>query len=352
MKLIHGGDVAGYEAEYGTRPLDYSANINPLGLPDGVRRAVIDALDQADAYPDPLCRKLRGAIAQAEQAAPGHILCGNGAADLIFRLVLAARPRHALVTAPTFAEYEQALALVDCRVTRHFLLERENFALTERFLAALQPDVDMVFLCNPNNPTGQVIKPALLQKIVGICRENGIRLVVDECFNAFLDEPGKNTVKPLLEANPHLLVLKAFTKLYAMAGIRLGYCLCADEALLEQMARCGQPWGVSSLAQAAGVAALAEQDYVQRTRVLIARERGWMRQALAAQKQRVLGSAANYIFFQTDTPELGEKMRRCGVMIRSCANYPGLDGSWYRCAVRSHEENVRMIEALKRARTL
>lgn len=352
MKLIHGGDVAGFEAEYGTKPLDYSANINPLGLPAGVRRAVVEALDRADAYPDPLCRKLRGAIAEAEQVPEGWVLCGNGAADLIFRLVLASKPRRALVTSPTFAEYEQALALVGCEVTRHQLLEKENFTVTERILEELKAGVDMVFLCNPNNPTGQVVKPALLRRVAEVCAREKILLVVDECFNSFLDEPEKNTVMPLLHQNPPIFVLKAFTKLYAMAGIRLGYGLCADEALLERMALCGQPWGVSSLAQAAGIAALEEREYVQRTRALIAKERGWLRQALAAQKQRVVGGAANYLFFQTDTEDLGEKMRRCGVMIRCCGNYPGLDDSWYRCAVRSHEENVRMLEALKQARGL
>lgn len=352
MKLIHGGDVAGYEAEYGAKPLDFSANINPLGLPQGVRQAVIGALDSADAYPDPLCRKLRQAIARQEGLPMEQILCGNGAADLIFRLVLALRPKKALVTAPTFAEYEQALALVGCQVQRHMLLEKDDFQLMDRFLQQLHPGLDLVFLCNPNNPTGQVIRPALLDEIGERCGKMGIRLVVDECFQSFLDQPDRHTMKGKLEKDPMLFLLRAFTKFYAMAGIRLGYGLCADTQLLEQMAQCGQPWGVSSLAQAAGIAALQEKEYAQKTRVLIAKERGWLRQALAEQKQRVVGGKANYLFFQTDTPGLGQKMRRCGVMIRCCGNYPGLDDSWYRVAVRSHPENLRLIEALKQARSM
>ena len=235
MKLIHGGDVAGYEAEYGAKPLDFSANINPLGLPQGVRQAVIGALDSADAYPDPLCRKLRQAIARQEGLPMEQILCGNGAADLIFRLVLALRPKKALVTAPTFAEYEQALALVGCQVQRHMLLEKDDFQLMDRFLQQLHPGLDLVFLCNPNNPTGQVIRPALLDEIGERCGKMGIRLVVDECFQSFLDQPDRHTMKGKLEKNPMLFLLRAFTKFYAMAGIRLGYGLCADTQLLEQM---------------------------------------------------------------------------------------------------------------------
>jgi hypothetical protein len=187
----------------------------------------------------------------------------------------------------------------------------------------------------------------LLDEIGERCGKMGIRLVVDECFQSFLDQPDRHTMKGKLEKDPMLFLLRAFTKFYAMAGIRLGYGLCADTQLLEQMAQCGQPWGVSSLAQAAGIAALQEKEYAQKTRVLIAKERGWLRQALAEQKQRVVGGKANYLFFQTDTPELGQKMRRCGVMIRCCGNYPGLDETWYRTAVRTQKENEQLLKIMR-----
>ena len=150
--LTHGGDWAGYRAEFGRDPLDFSANVSPLGLPQGVADAIAAALPHADRYPDPLCRALRAKLAVHEGVPVEHILCGNGAADLIFRLAWAAKPRTALVTAPTFAEYATALESAGCTVRRHFLKEENDFAVTDTILDAITPGVDMVFLCQPNNP--------------------------------------------------------------------------------------------------------------------------------------------------------------------------------------------------------
>ena len=155
MKLVHGGDTVGYRERYGHDALDFSANVSPLGVPEAVARAIGEAAFQADQYPDPLCRALTAALSQTEAAPKAWILCGNGAADLIFRLALAKRPRHALVLAPTFAEYEAALETVGCDVRRYTLNEANDFAMTEDVLGAIQPPVEIVFLCQPNNPTGQ-----------------------------------------------------------------------------------------------------------------------------------------------------------------------------------------------------
>lgn len=349
MKLIHGGDVMGYQEEFGSRPLDFSANINPLGLPAGVAQAVCDSLARADEYPDPLCRTLCRAIAKAEGVLPNQVLCGNGAADLIFRLVLAKKPQRALITAPTFAEYEQALALVDCHVEHHTLRMEENFDLTPRIFGDLEGK-DIVFLCNPNNPTGRLIPPDMLERVVAACHRQGTLVVVDECFNSFLDDPVGNTLKPLLRRHPNLVLLKAFTKFYAMAGLRLGYALCADHDLLKQAAQSGQPWGVSTVAQAAGIAALRETEYAAKSRQLIVTERRWLWNALEEQGQRVVGGSANYLFFCTDVLSLAEKMRRKGVLIRCCGNYKGLDDRWHRVAVRTREENKKLIDTLTQIR--
>lgn len=162
QKLTHGGDWAGFEAEYGRPPLDFSANVSPLDVPWAVRRAVAKAARQAARYPDPLCRRLTEALALHEKVEQKQILCGNGAADLIFRVVLAKKPRTALVTAPTFAEYGQALETVDCRVKQHMLTEENGFAVTPTILEEITPELDMLFLCEPNNPTGVLTEPVLL----------------------------------------------------------------------------------------------------------------------------------------------------------------------------------------------
>ena len=345
MELVHGGDWAGYRAEFGCDALDFSANVSPLGLPAGVAAAITNALPTADRYPDPLCRELRAALAGAEGVPADWILCGNGAADLIFRLALAVRPRRALLPAPTFAEYEAALQTVGCAVQRVFLREENEFAVTEEFIDAVTPETDIVFLCQPNNPTGQVTPPALVERLVRRCAECGAVLVVDECFLDFLPDRDAWTAKQLLRDAPQLIILKAFTKLYAMAGVRLGYALCGDAALLEKMRGAGQPWAVSSLAQAAGLAALQETAYADAVRALIAEQRPRMAAGLRALGLRVMDGQANYLLFRA-TPDFGEKLRRRGAVVRSCANYPGLDAAWYRTAVRTAEENTRLLQIM------
>ena len=344
-ELVHGGDWMGYRQRFGRDALDFSANVSPLGLPEGVARAIREALPQADRYPDPLCRTLRAALSRAEGVPMEQILCGNGAADLIFRLAWAVKPKKALVTAPTFAEYAAALDTVGCEVKRFTLREENDFAPTDALVSAVDESIDLVFLCQPNNPTGQLAEPALVEKLLRRCGECGAVLAVDECFLDFLPDAGQWTAKPLLKSG-NLLILKAFTKLYGMAGVRLGYCLCGDEKLLEKMQAAGQPWGVSSLAQAAGTAALGETAYVKRVRALIAQQRPVLADGLRALGLRVIEGRANYLLFAAPAG-LNEKLRPLGTQVRSCANYPGLGPGWYRTAVRTAPENARLLEIMK-----
>ena len=323
-QLTHGGDWAGYRAEFGRDPLDFSANVSPLGLPGGVAKAITAALATADRYPDPLCRALREKLAAAEGVPAEWLLCGNGAADLIFRLALAEKPR---------------------RVERHFLREENDFAVTDAILDAVYPGIDLVFLCQPNNPTGQLARPALVEALLRRCEAVGAVLAVDECFLDFLPEGQSLSAKRLLSTSRKLIILKAFTKLYGMAGVRLGYALSADAELLARMQAAGQPWAVSGLAQAAGIAALDETDYVARVRALIETQRPVLADGLRALGLRVIEGRANYLLFRA--PEaLGAALRHKGAVLRSCGNYPGLDAGWYRTAVRTETENRQLLALL------
>ena len=346
MELVHGGDWAGYRARFGHDALDFSANVSPLGLPQGVADAIVAALPTADRYPDPLCRELRTALSRAEQLPEPWILCGNGAADLIYRLGWALKPRRALLPAPTFAEYAAALESVGCEVKRKTLHEADDFAVTEAFVQAVDQSIDLVFLCQPNNPTGQITPPELVQRLVRRCADCGAVLVVDECFLDFLQQRDALTAKPLLQAAPNLVILKAFTKLYAMAGVRLGYALCSNTALLAKMQAAGQPWGVSSLAQAAGAAALRETAYADAVRALIADQRPKLAAGLRALGLQVIEGSANYLLFRA--PEtLGAALQQRGVCLRSCGNYPGLSAGWYRTAVRTALENEQLLQTMR-----
>ena len=237
----HGGDWAGFLETYGAPPLDFSSNVSPLGVPEPVRRAAEASLAEAGRYPDPLCRALRKALASCHGVPAEWILCGNGAADLIYRLAAARQPKTALVTAPTFSEYENALTLWGCRVSRFPLSEETGFAVTEDILSRITPELDLLFLCEPNNPTGRTTDRRLLKRVLDRCSASGTLLAVDECFSDFLDDPASHTLLDDLHHFENLVILRAFTKSYALAGLRLGYALSQNLSLLEAMARCGPP---------------------------------------------------------------------------------------------------------------
>lgn len=341
-KNPHGGEV--YETP---GLLDFSANINPLGTPPAVKKAVEAALPLLSQYPDPYCRELVAAISDYENIPKEQILCGNGAAELIFSLCQALRPEKALLLAPSFSEYESALRSVGCRVERWRLPEEQGFALTEDFLEALnQFDGSLLMLCNPNNPTGQVIERGMMERILSACRRKDIFLFVDECFLDLTEGGEALTLKGALSGRENLLLLKAFTKSYGMAGLRLGYCLSGNSRLLERMGRSVQAWNVSLPAQLAGAAAFKEQAFLNRARAIIHAQRPILAAGMERLGLTVIPSRVNFLLFYSERELRGPLLER-GIQIRSCANYPGLTEGWYRAAVKLPEENQRLLTAME-----
>ncbi len=337
----HGGDV--YRQRY---RMDYSVNINPLGTPEPVMAAACEGIRHSAQYPDVDCEALREKLAKAEGVKEEQLIFGNGAADLIFSLALAVKPKETLVPAPTFVEYEQAVRTVDSQVVYHKLRKENGFVLGREILEEITPRTDMVFLCNPNNPTGLLAEKELLLEILEKCAACKALLVIDECFNAFLDRPEDYSMKEYMDSYPNLFILKAFTKIYAMPGLRLGYGLCADPALLSRMREANQPWNVSIPAQYAGTAALDETAYVKRCRDMLSGERDYLKKHLKELGFQALDSQANYIFFHA-FPELGRELADRGILIRDCSNFVGLEEGYFRIAVKTHEENKELINTMK-----
>jgi len=349
MELSHGGDWAGFWERHGAMPLDFSASTTPLPMPDGIRAAVIRSLDRADRYPDPLCRELTSALGEKHGLPPEHILCGAGAADLLFRLVLAKRPRRALIVEPTFSGYGEALAAAGCQAERYVLREVDGFTLTADVLSRIKPGLDMLFLCNPNNPTGRTVDQALLLEISARCARCETSLVLDECFNDFLDCPEAHSLSGKVETTANLFILRSFTKWYPMAGLRLGYALCSDRPLLDEMCRTGPPWAVSTPAQAAGLAALEESEYSAVLSALIREQRPMLAAGLAALGCQVIPGEANFLLFSCPARPLDRKLETQGILLRNCSRFPGLGPGWFRTAVRTGEENETLLRAIKEA---
>lgn len=349
----HGGDIWTQRERWGGSVIDLSANTNPLGISPDAARAAIAAIEGSDHYPDPRCRRLVEAIAEASGVEPGWVLCGNGAADLIWRLCLAESPRRVLVAAPTFSEYAAAARAAGARVEEIALREEDDFCLDASFADAVEPGVDMVFVCNPNNPTGRTVDASAFDVLIGRCDAAGARLVADECFLGFTSARGL-TLDARAASSPHLVVLHAFTKLHGMAGLRLGYMICSDEDLVRRTYLAGPPWAVSSPAQAAGVAALADGSFIERARALVDAERPRMESLLSRAGCRVVPGEANYVLFRVmadGAPMVGaaDALAREGVIVRDCSNYTGLDSSWARACVRGREETDALVAAIARA---
>lgn len=343
-RKLHGGDIYRHPDV-----IDFSVNTNPLGTPESVKRAVQESVAKIEHYPDVRCEALREAISRFEQVNMEEILCGNGAAELFFAAVQAVWPQKALVIAPSFSEYEEALRSVGAEVEYYYLCEEDNFQIRGDYVDKLSEEIDMIFLCNPNNPTGVLLERKFILEVLKRCKEKNSLFVLDECFVDFVEEPENHTIKDMLKEYPNLFLLKAFTKRYAMAGVRLGYGLSSNQRLLEKIQHCGQPWAVSTVAQKAGIAALKEEEYVKRSMDYVHAQRKKLIKNLTLLGYKTFDSKANYIFFQGEEG-LYEKCLEKGILIRDCSNYYGLKKGYYRVAVKLQEENEKLLEVLKACR--
>ncbi|MDR3356901.1 MAG: aminotransferase class I/II-fold pyridoxal phosphate-dependent enzyme [Spirochaetaceae bacterium] len=359
MELRHGGVeyLRDKFPEGGGRLLDFSVNVSPLGPPPAVVEAVRRAAGDCGKYPDPFCSRLRAGLSSRLGLPADRIVCGNGAGDLIYRIVHWKKPRRALVVSPAFSDYEKALREASSHIV-YQELSKKHFRLDDSILPKIDRDIRIVFLCSPSNPAGLTIEMNLLGMIARKCGESGTTLVVDECFNEFLDEPLAHSVLPLLSDFPNLIVLRAFTKIYAMAGLRLGYCVTGGAEDAAGLADTGQAWPVSAVAQTAGIAALRDTGYVEMVRGLVKTERTRMKAEFKKLGIEVLGGEANFIFFRIgpdsgfDKKNFFDSLLHRKILIRRCDNYRGLDDSYYRSAVLTPDENTLLLKALSEIRDL
>lgn len=352
---MHGGNIYGNEIEY-----DFSVNLNPLGPPDAVREALAEALNHVEEYPDPEYRELRRALANYRRLAEEQLVLGNGASELIPGIIRALAPKTCMVTAPCYSGYETALnaAAPSCRIHRIFLREEDDFTLPENIcqeIARVKPD--LLILTNPNNPNGKRISANRLREIAGACRGAGTVLLIDECFLALSGGDVDSLIHRIGEEGmPPTVVLRAFTKTFAIPGVRLGYAVCSG-SLATRIQRELPEWNLSVFAQYAGLAALeaaapetvttGTSGYMAASVEMIAQEREYLTAELKKLGLRVFPSDANYILFQSRDRELHRKLLDKAILIRDCRDYHGLTAGFYRAAVRTRRENTALLRCLR-----
>lgn len=338
-KYRHGGDIYSRKIKY-----DFSANINPLGIPENIKKSLTDSIDSFQNYPDTECRKLVKKISETEDIEQNKIVCGNGVSDLIYRIVAKFQPKKALLTAPTFSEYEKALRQSGAEIKYFLTDELTGFKPDMKILDYLTDDTDIFFICNPNNPTGNTIDRKLMEKIIERCSLKNIFLVVDESFIDFMADSGKHSIKKLADGK-NIIVLRAFTKIYAIAGLRLGYAICGTREISEAIKNYGQCWSVSVPAQIAGISALENTDYIARTIETVSAERKFLTENLDSLGFGVFHSQVNFILIKSDLP-LDKLLEQREIAIRNCENYIGLGQGYFRLAVRTRTENEALIKAI------
>lgn len=332
---MHGGDVYRNPIEY-----DFSINVNPLGMPLASIQAAHEGVVLTGRYPDYKAEQLCHAIAKAKQIPADRIIPGNGAAELLYALGQTI-PGKALAIAPTFTGYAEAVAAGGGEM---------SYAGNEQeLIEKLDDSIRLVFLCNPNNPTGTLFAREQILRVLAKAEAMQAYVCVDECFLPFLEEEASYSMLPYLTKHPRLLVLRAFTKIYCMAGLRLGYLACGDTELQSRIRAKLQPWNTSIPAQMAGIAALSDTEYLAKTRENLQVERAYLVPRLRELVAEVYDGYGNFLLFR-DEPDLKERMLDVGVLIRACGDFEGLDDTYFRIGIRSHSENQEFIRRLVRVK--
>lgn len=357
----HGGNLAAaarlFRIPAGSL-IDFSANIVPWGPPPGVRKAIVRSLDTIARYPDPAYESLRKTLGRSLEVPAECLALGNGAVDLIYQLVYSVRPKAVVVVEPTFSEYAAAARSFGAEVVRVRLDPDHGFRLNaEALLAAIGPG-SLVFLCNPNNPTGGLVPEPEISGLFRALRSRGALLAVDESFIDFVPDPRSASVARQAGAAPGLAVIGSLTKFYALPGLRLGYLVAAAD-FIRAFEEGRPPWTVNSLAEQAGLAALADRGFPARVRHLVSRERhylaegllrlGWLRPWPATANfllVRITGSPDLRRWPDLSSAELTRVLAQRGILVRDCRSFPGLGSDHFRVAVRGRADNRQLLAAL------
>lgn len=348
----HGGNIFAVARSLGVAPdriVDFSASINPLGMAPGVPEALAGSLDKLLHYPDKGATELKEALACYHGVAAAEIAVANGSTELIHLLPRMVPGRRGLVVAPAFAEYASALERAGWEIDYLTLESVNDFTLSVSVLGErLARGYDLVFICNPGNPTGKTIPRRDMEAVFDLCRAAGTFLVLDEAFIDFCEE---ESAKDLVRAHGRGVLLRSMTKFFAIPGLRLGYAIGAPETVAA-IAALQDPWSVNTAAQVAGIASLCDKAYCERTREYVDRERERLAAAFREiPALRVFPSRANYLLAQLRNGmaahEVRARLMEKGILIRDCGNFEGLDGSFFRVAVRLRDENDRLLECLR-----
>lgn len=381
MKMdFHGGNIYKVFREKNIKEiLDYSSNINPYGIPESLKSRIIENLEILERYPDPDYVELREKLANLNNVNLSDIILGNGATEIIFLFMKVINPKKILIVSPTFGEYERAVKAVgtsrnsidlscsdDNKNIENKEIEIEYFELKEsddfklnigNLKNELEKKYDLLIICNPNNPTGKFLKLAQTEEILKECNKYDTKLFIDEAFIEFLADGMKESIINTEENKKNLFVTRAFTKFFAIPGLRLGYGMYFDKELEQKISEKKEPWSVNNIAELAGLTVLDDTEYIEKTLKWITKEKIYMYEKLnEISGIKVYETEVNFITGKIDeklfseglnVKVLREKMLEQGILIRDASNFKFLDERFFRLAIKDRTSNDRVIEAMK-----
>jgi threonine-phosphate decarboxylase len=354
---FHGSDLEKIEQVYGIKKEDivsFSANVNPLGISPLMRQALLDRIDCITSYPDREYTALRRQIGAYTGAPLEHILVGNGSTELISLFIQLEHPKKALILGPTYSEYEREISLGGGTSLYYPLKEENGFVLdAEDFQAQLNESLNLLVICNPNNPTSSAIPQQTMRQILDTCKRCDIYVMIDETYVEFAPDYAAITAVPLTRYYNNLIILRGVSKFFASPGLRLGYAITGNEDLMKGLNSRKNPWTINSLAAAAGELMFSDKNYITQTRKLTAKERTRLCQELKTWGTlKVYDSFANFVLVRIEkegvTAEaLFEHAIRQKMMIRNCSTFPFLDNRYIRFCFMTPAQNDALLACMK-----
>lgn len=328
--------------------IDFSVNVNPFGMPESIRNGWSGFFPLLSDYPDPETLGLKSKLSKSESLDMDNIMIGNGAAELVFLLANAFREKDILIVDPTFSEYRTACEAHGCRVHSYQLVEENGWQIHAEKIVQELPGKAALFLCNPNNPTGVRYEKESLISIIEEANEHQVTVIVDEAFYDFCEE--SYTLIPFIKKYSNLIVLRSFTKMFAIPGIRLGW-LAASKEMISRLSTFKPHWSVNAVAEKIGECCLKEETFVKQTATWLKKERKRVTNALKEMNFVISHSSTNYYLLREQDKQNLETLLRflikAGITARHTENFVGLDGRYLRFAVRKQEENDLLLEALE-----
>lgn len=351
MIHCHGGNVWEAHQKYKIPPeeiIDFSANINPVQIPPIVRKILKRRLNFISRYPDPKCTELKDTLSNSLNIPQENIIIGNGSSELISIFVRTLNPQRGLIPVPTFSEYERALKNINARIKFVPIKEDNAFRIDPKEIIDRLDGIEILFFCNPNNPTGYLTPKEELLSLLDITERKRIFLILDETFIDLKEEESLIREVPKRE---YLFILRSFSKFFGIPGLRLGYSV-GSKKFIKRLEKIREPWTVNVLAQLAGSQILNEFNYIKHSRSYIEKEKGFLFEELLKIKGiKPYPSSANFILVKIEAPvtstRVQEELIKHRILVRDCSNFRGLKGSFIRMAIRTRKENLSLIKALK-----